>query len=75
MTEAPPRRIAAFVEDFAHQQVIGPLIHRVAAECGAAVEFAEDIVGTMDLERAARDDASLKHFLDDLRTALRSLCR
>ncbi len=48
MTEAPPRRIAA---------------------------FAEDIVGAMDLERAVRDDASLKHFLDDLRTALRSLCR
>ena len=195
MTEAPPRRIAAFVEDFAHRQVIGPLIHRVAVECGAAVEldwrnarrghgqvvrelkdylrdltrqgglpdlvvigtdanckgfverrrelpiqdcpvpavlaipdphierwllldgaafkaalgqgcrapdrkcardrykealmravldagitpslggieFAEDIVGAMDLARAARDDASLKHFLDGLRAALQSL--
>jgi hypothetical protein len=195
MTRAVPRRIAVFVEDFAHRQVIGPLIHRVATESGLVVElewrnawrghgqvvrefkdylrdlrsqgglpdlvvigtdanckglversrqlpigdcpvpavlaipdphierwllldgaafkaalgqgcqapdrkcardryketliravlkagitpslggieFAEDIVAAMDLERAARDDASLKHFLDDLRAALRSL--
>lgn len=39
------------------------------------IEFAEDIVQAIDLERAARADASLKHFLDELRAALRSLDR
>lgn len=197
MIEAAPRRIAAFVEDFAHRQVIGPLIARVAGELGRAVsvewrnarrghgqvvqelkqylrdltrqgglpdfivigtdanckgyngrrgqlplddcpvpavvaipdphierwllldgaackaalgqgcqapdhkcardrykealnravldagivpslggiEFADDIVAAMDLDRAARADASLNRFLDDLRTALRGLER
>ena len=37
MTEAAPRRIAAFVEDFAHRQVIGLLIIRVADELGIKV--------------------------------------
>jgi hypothetical protein len=33
------RRIAVFVEDFAHRQVIGALIGRVAAEQGIAVQL------------------------------------
>jgi hypothetical protein len=33
-----PRSVAAFVEDFAHRQVIGTLIGRVAAELGIEVE-------------------------------------
>ncbi len=34
------------------------------------IEFAEDLVQAMDLERAARADVSFKRFLDDLRGAL-----
>lgn len=33
------RTITLFVEDFAHQQVIGPLVLRLAAEHGAAVRL------------------------------------
>jgi hypothetical protein len=36
------------------------------------IEFAEDIVQAMDLDRAARADASLKRFRDDLQAALGS---
>lgn len=35
------------------------------------IEFADDILAAMDLERAARADPSLQRFLDDLRQALR----
>ncbi len=35
------------------------------------IEYAEDIVHRMDLDRAARSDASLRSFIDDLRTAIR----
>jgi hypothetical protein len=35
------------------------------------IEFAEDIVGAMDLKRAGKVDPSLRRFLDDLRQALR----
>lgn len=34
------------------------------------IEFAEDLVQAMDLDRAARADVSFKRFLDDLRGAL-----
>jgi hypothetical protein len=33
------KRIAVFVEDFAHRQVIGALIDRIAADCGISVEL------------------------------------
>ena len=35
------------------------------------IEFAEDIVREMDLERAGRADASLRHFLDNINALLR----
>ena len=35
------------------------------------IEFADDILAAMDLERAAKADPSLRRFLDDLRQALR----
>ncbi|MBI4861694.1 MAG: hypothetical protein HY815_15750 [Candidatus Riflebacteria bacterium] len=34
-------------------------------------EFAEDVVEAMDLYEACKADASLRHFVDDLRSALR----
>lgn len=33
------REIALFVEDFAHQQIIGPLVERIAREQGVAVRL------------------------------------
>lgn len=36
------------------------------------IEFAKDIVEGMDMYRAGRQDRSLKHFLDDLKSHLRS---
>lgn len=39
------------------------------------VEFASELVAAMDLYRAGKTTASLKAFLDDLRTGLRSLRR
>ncbi len=35
------------------------------------LEFARDIVRTMDLYRAGKNEKSLKHFLDDVRKAIR----
>ena len=35
------------------------------------IEYAEDIVRHMDLDRAARSDASLRSFIDNLRTTFR----
>jgi len=37
------------------------------------IEFAEDIVQHMDIDRAAQADRSFQRFVDDLRTALRGL--
>lgn len=37
------------------------------------IEFAEELVDALDLYRAAKNDRSLKAFLDDLRPALRML--
>lgn len=50
------------------------LLIRSIAEAGVTpslggIEFAEEIVEAMDLERAARADASLQRFLTDLRNA------
>lgn len=39
------------------------------------IEFAAELAEAMDLYRAGKADASLKAFLDDLRTALRTLTR
>ena len=39
------------------------------------IEWARDLVGGMDLYRAAKNDAALGHFLDDLRSKLRTLGR
>jgi hypothetical protein len=39
------------------------------------VEYAADIVARMDLYRAGRTDAAFKHFIDDLRAALRQMAR
>jgi hypothetical protein len=36
------------------------------------IEFAEEIVECMDLYRAGKDEPSLKHFIDELRSALRT---
>lgn len=35
------------------------------------IEYAEDIVNAMDLDRSGRDDPSLGHFLDELRPIIR----
>jgi hypothetical protein len=34
------------------------------------IEFAEDLVASMDLYRAGKNEKSLKHFVDDLRAGL-----
>ena len=39
------------------------------------IEFASELVAAMDLYRAGKTTASLKAFLDDLRTGLRRLCQ
>jgi hypothetical protein len=39
------------------------------------LEYAADIVDAMDLYEAGRNDASLRHFVDDLRSRLRELAR
>jgi hypothetical protein len=58
-----PKRIAAFVEDFAHRQVIGALIDRVATEIGIEVR--------LDWRNARRGHGQvvreLKQYLRDLR--------
>lgn len=58
-----PKRIAAFVEDFAHRQVIGALIDRVATEGGIEVR--------VDWRNARRGHGQvvreLKQYLRDLR--------
>lgn len=37
------------------------------------MEYAPDLVAAMDLYRAGKNQPSLKHFVDELRSALRSL--
>jgi hypothetical protein len=39
------------------------------------IEFASELVGSMDLYRAGRNDRSLRAFVDDLRTRLQTLGR
>ena len=57
------REIALFVEDYAHQQVIGALILRIAVECNVRVEFRWHIaVGGF-----GRVVEKLRRFMRDLR--------
>lgn len=37
------------------------------------IEFAQELVASMDLYRAAKNEASLKHFLDDTIAHLKTL--
>ena len=56
--------IALFVEDEAHRQIIGPLVHRIAAEQGAAVR--------LNWRSAVRGRGKVAH---ELRAYLRDLAR
>ncbi len=58
------RKIALFVEDYAHQQVIGTLVQRVAAEFEIAVH--------LDWRSAVRGHGKV---IDELRNYLRDLSR
>ncbi len=68
--QAPDRKCA---RDRYKEALIGAVLKAGITPSLGGIEFAEDIVAAMDLERAGRDDASLKHFLDALRTTFRRL--
>ena len=52
------REIVLFVEDYAHQQIIGALVRRISVECDIAIR--------LDW-RVARADRSFRRFVADLR--------
>jgi hypothetical protein len=56
------------------------LLAKTLADAGhplllGGLEYAADIVGAMNLYEAGRNDASLRHFTDDLRACLQGLAR
>jgi hypothetical protein len=56
------------------------MLAKILADAGhplllGGLEYAADIVDAMDLYEAGRNDASLRHFVDDLRSRLRELAR
>ena len=69
--DAPDQKCA---RDRYKQVLIRTVVNAGIQPSLGGIEFAKGIVDAMDLERAARADASLKRFLDDLRTALEG-CR
>ena len=57
------RQIALFVEDYAHRQVIGPLVQRIVAEVGVTVHFDwRNSVGGY-----AKVLGKLKNYMNDLK--------
>jgi len=65
---APDRKCA---RDRYKQMLIEAILKAGVTPNLGGIEFAEDIVQAMDLDRAAGADPSLQGFLDDLRGALR----
>jgi hypothetical protein len=66
---APDQKCA---RDRYKQALIQAILDAEVTPSLGGIEFAEDIVQAMDLDRAASADVSLRRFLDDLRNALRS---
>jgi len=67
--QAPDQKCA---RDRYKQELIQAILDAEVTPSLGGIEFAEDIVKAMDLDRAASADVSLRRFLDDLRNAFRS---
>ena len=57
--------------DFYKKVLAGAVVQAGHPPTLGGIEFAQELVEHMDLNRASRNDASLKHFLDELRARLR----
>ena len=66
--DAPDRKCA---RDRYKQRLAGAIHTTGITPILGSIEFAEDIVRAMDIERAMRADRSLERFVDDLRAAFR----
>lgn len=66
--QAPDQKCA---RDRYKEALIRAIVNAGVTPSLGGIEFAGDIVGAMDLKRAANADPSLQRFLDDLRRALR----
>jgi len=65
---APDRKCA---RDRYKQALVEAILEADITPSLGGIEFAEDIIRAMDLDLAASADPSLRHFLDNLRSALR----
>ena len=68
---AVTHRIVNVARDRYKQLLIDAILAAGGRPMLGGIEYAEDIVGYMDINRAARADESFRHFVEDLRHSFR----